>query len=246
MRLGRYRFAPPLWGWVIVLLGMAALSSLGIWQIQRGESKQAMLAQRQAAGKSPARDFLEVERGLNGATPAYGLRYTLTGRLDARRQVLFDNQVRNERIGYHVWTPLVLANGRRVMVDRGWVPLGPGGRAEPPDPAAPAGEVTMKGVWRDLPRPGMRLGGDAACRLEGWPRVLNYPDIEQLRCQYEGDVANGLLLLDEADPRGFARNWQNQFEQMPPVRHFGYALQWFAMACAVAVIFVVLNLRRIR
>ena len=50
MRLGRYRFAPPLWGWVIVLLGMAALSSLGIWQIQRGESKQAMLAQRQAAG----------------------------------------------------------------------------------------------------------------------------------------------------------------------------------------------------
>ena len=75
---------------------------------------------------------------------------------------------------------------------------------------------------------------------------MHYPDIEQLRCQYEGDVANGLLLLDEADPRGFARNWQNQFEQMPPVRHFGYALQWFAMACAVAVIFVVLNLRRIR
>ena len=67
MRLGRYRFAPPWWGWVIVCLGVAALSSLGVWQIERGESKQAMLAQRQAAGKSPARDFLEVERGLNGA-----------------------------------------------------------------------------------------------------------------------------------------------------------------------------------
>lgn len=104
----------------------------------------------------------------------------------------------------------------------------------------------MVGVWRDLPRPGMRLGGDGVCQLEGWPRVLNYPDVEQLRCQYDGDVANGLLLLDEADPRGFARNWQNQFEQMPPVRHFGYALQWFAMALAVAVIFVVLNTRRIR
>lgn len=246
MRLGRYRFAPPLWGWVILFVGVAALSGLGAWQIQRGESKQAMLAQRQAAGKSEPQDFVAARASADTAMPEYGLRYTLNGRLDAQRQVLFDNQVRNERIGYHVWTPLVLDDGTRVMVDRGWVPLGPQGRAEPPDPGAPAGRVTMVGVWRDLPRPGMRLGGDAACRLDGWPRVLNYPDIEELRCQYEDDVVDGLLLLDEADARGFERDWQRQFEQMPPVRHFGYALQWFAMALAVFVIFVVLNLRRIR
>ena len=76
--------------------------------------------------------------------------------------------------------------------------------------------------------------------------MLNYPTIEQLRCQYTGPVINGLLLLDEADARGFVRDWNQQLVRMPPVRHFGYALQWFAMAVAVAVIFLVINLRRIR
>ena len=246
MRLGRYRLAPPWWGWVIVCLGVAALSSLGVWQIDRGESKQAMLAQRQAAGKSPARDFVAASPASQAAPPEYGVRYTVQGHLDAQHQILFDNQVRNERIGYHVWAPLILADGRRVMIDRGWIPLGPGGRSQPPAPDAPTGELTMTGMWRDLPEPGLRLGGDSACRQQGWPRVLNYPTIQQLRCQYDGPVVDGLLLLDEADPRGFARDWQAQFDQMPPVRHFGYALQWFAMAFAVVVIFLVLNVRRIR
>ena len=245
MRLGRYRFAPPLWGVVLALVTIGLMAGLGLWQIQRGEGKQEMLAQRQAASKSAPKDFASAI-DLSDAMPAYGQRYTVSGRMDADRQILFDNQVHDERIGYRVWTPVVLDDGRRVLVDRGWVPLGPQGRSEPPDPSAPQGEVTMTGLWRDLPRPGMRLGDTAACDAQGWPRVLNYPTIEQLRCQYTGPVINGLLLLDEADARGFVRDWNQQLVRMPPVRHFGYALQWFAMAVAVAVIFLVINLRRIR
>ena len=246
MRIGRYRFAPPLWGVLVLLVTLGLLISLGLWQIQRGDSKQEMLAQRQAASKSDPVDCGSALHSDDGTGPAYGHRYTINGRMDAGHQILFDSQVHDERIGYRVWTPVVLADGHRVLVDRGWVPLGPKGRAEPPNPSAPDGRVTMTGLWRDLPEPGMRLGAGANCQASGWPRVLNYPTVEQLNCQYTGAVVDGLLLLDQADHRGFVRDWDHQLVRMPPVRHFGYALQWFAMAAAVAVIFIVINLRRIR
>lgn len=246
MRLGRYRFAPPLWAVLVLLAGVGVFVSLGIWQIQRGEGKQEMLAQRQAASNAAAVDFQRTLNNTSNSVPEYGHKYTVDGRMDASQQILADNQVQDGRIGYRVWTPVVLDGGARVLVDRGWVPLGPGGRQQPPDPDGPNGRVTMTGLWRGLPQPGLRLGEGAACQVSGWPRVLNYPAVAQLRCQYDGPVLDGLLLLDEDDSRGFVRDWNMQFEHMPPIRHFAYALQWFAMALAAAVIFVGINLRRIK
>lgn len=243
MRIGRYRFAPPWWGALVLVAVAGALASLGVWQISRGEAKQAMLAQRDRASQI---DPEPIAAHLAGKGPTPGQRYTVSGRVDGAHQILFDNQVFDERVGYRVWTPVVLNDGTRVMVDRGWVPLGPGGREAPPKPAAPSGDVEMAGTWRTLPQPGLRLGGEDACDQTGWPRVLNYPTAEQLRCQYDGPVANGLFLLAENDPRGFARDWGSALSRMPPIRHFGYALQWFAMAIAVIAIFVIVNLKRIR
>jgi len=242
MRVGRYRFAPPWWGVVTCVLVVAAMCALGVWQIDRGESKQRMLAQQNAAIKSEPTSFASPA----AAVPVYGHRYTASGRMDAQHQILFDNQVFNERVGYGVWTPLVLPDGRRVLVDRGWVPLGHGGRGDVPEPSAPSGDVTMTGLWRDLPEPGMRLGSGDGCQDGGWPQVLNYPTIASIRCHYDGAVVDGLLLLDESDARGFARDWQLGLTRMPPVRHFGYAFQWFAMATAVLAIFLIVNLKRIR
>lgn len=246
MRLGRYRFAPPLWGVLALILGSGLLVSLGLWQIQRGENKREMLAQRQAASKSAPLNFMRTLEAAGGGAPDYGHRYTVSGRMDAGRQILFDNQVHKGQVGYRVWTPVILADGRRMLVDRGWVPPGPGGRAAPPHPEAPSGHIEMTGLWRDLPQPGLRLGDAAACEATAWPRVLNYPDIGQLRCQYDSDVVDGLLLLEEDDSRGFVRDWDQAMSRMPPIRHFGYAFQWFAMAAAVLVIFVMVNIRRIR
>ncbi|GAB3681014.1 SURF1 family protein [Salinisphaera aquimarina] len=246
MRVGRYRFAPPWWGVVVLVLVAGALCSLGIWQIDRGESKQIMLAQQKAAGKAAPLSFSSAATDAPAQTPAYGHRYTVAGRVDAGHQILLDNQVFDQRVGYRVWTPIIQADGRRVLVDRGWVSLSAGGRNQPPTPRAPKGHVEMTGLWRGLPEPGLRLGADQACDATGWPRVLNYPEIASVRCQYTGPVADGLLLLDERDTRGFPRNWQLGLTRMPPIRHFGYAAQWFAMAAAVAVIFLVVNLKRIR
>jgi surfeit locus 1 family protein len=51
-----------------------------------------------------------------------------------------------------------------------------------------------------------------------------------------------LVLLDPGEPDGYVRNWSAP--GFPPMRHLGYAVQWFALALTLAVIYVVTNLRR--
>lgn len=245
MRVGRYRFTPPWWSVVVLLAFLVLFVGAGLWQIERAQAKQVMLAQQQAASKSQPRPLGEALDVRDGTRVQWLYRdaYVATGRFDAAHQILLDNQVFDGQVGYRVWTPLVLTDGRRVLVDRGWVAMGPGGRDDPPSPEAPGGTVTVRGLLRDLPKPGIRLGERPVCEGGGWPRVLNYPKIDTVRCLYDAPVVDGLLLLEEGDPRGFARDWETNVG-MPPIRHYGYAVQWFAMAVAIMVIFLVVNMKR--
>lgn len=219
----------------------------GIWQLQRGQTKASMLTQREAASKAPARAFLpalaEQQETLD---TLYGKKYKARGHYDSAHQILQDNQVFAGRAGYHVWTPLILADGRRLLVDRGWISRGTGGRAQPPVPPAPSGLMAVQGRFRALPEPGLRLGQPPPCKPTTWPRILNYPTIETVRCLYPAAVINGLLLLDEDAAHGFERNWQLDIGGMSPARHYAYAAQWFALAAAVIVVFFVVNMKRIR
>lgn len=230
-----------------MLVCVAVFAVAGVWQIQRGQAKQRMLTQRAAASKTPARPLTRVLAKGSASAPSalYGQDFEVTGHYDSQHQILLANQIFRGRVGYRVWTPLILADGRRVLVDRGWVPMASGGRDDPPTPPVPQGKVSVEGLFKALPKPGIRLGPQPSCQPTVWPRVLNYPTIETVRCLYGTPVIGGLILLSEAAPHGFARNWQRNVG-MPPMRHYGYAVQWFAMAVAVVVVFVVVNMKRLQ
>lgn len=238
MRLGRLRrWRAPWWAWLVLLPTLTLLTGLGLWQLQRASDKEQMLAQRQAAGKGEGAELAAAGQ----PERLYGRRVRAAGRYLDGRQILLDNQVWQGRAGYRVWTPLQLDDGRLVLVDRGWVPLGRN-RAQTPQPEVPAGAQQVAGLWREWPEPGMRLEADDVCAQRPWPRVLNYPPYEHVACQYAAPVIDGLVLLDEDAAGGFPRDWDDV--GLPPARHIGYAVQWFAMALAVVVIFVVVNVRR--
>lgn len=236
MRLGGFCFDPPLWGWMIAIPALALLLWLGTWQLQRGSAKEAMLAERAAARQAEAHPLPTTDAGAVRGEPV-----SVSGHYVGARQLLLDNQVWRQRVGYRVWTPLRTETGRLVLVDRGWIPIGDD-RDRPPSPEIPEGTVSVRGIWRALPEPGLRLAAPGVCEQERWPRVLNYPTFEQVQCQFHAPVADGLLLLDEKAPGGFARDWSDA--GIPPVRHYGYAVQWYALALAVAVLFGILNTRR--
>lgn len=229
------RFRAPAWAWLLTAAAVALFAALGAWQLQRGAAKRAMVAtladvaapaERLAATSPPPRE-LELRRA------------EATGRYVPDRQLLQDGQSLRKRPGYHVWTPLRLADGAVVVVNRGWIPLDRAGL----EAAPPAGEVTVRGFWRGLPEPGLRLAPPAACvPARTWPATVLYPTAAEVDCHLGQAALPGLLLLDASQPGGFAREWSDF--GFPPERHYGYAVQWLALAVAALVIFLVINRKR--
>lgn len=229
----------PWWSWLLLVTGLVVLGGLGVWQLHRAQAKKVILKQRQAASNASAVPLARA----GSPERLYRKHVVVTGNYLANRQILMDSQTYHGQVGYHAWTPLKLPDGRLVMVDRGWVPRH-FDREHLPTPPVPAGPQKVFGIWRDWPEAGIALHTADVCARHGWPRVLLYPQYKHVACQYRSPVVDGLLLLSEDAEGGFPRNWQNLW--LSPMRHIGYAVQWFAMAAAALVIFVVINVRRNR
>jgi len=72
--------------------------------------------------------------------------------------------------------------------------------------------------------------------------VRQFPDLAELAAALGEPVEPWVLLLSPQAEDGFLREWQPG--GMPATRHLGYAVQWFALAAALAIIYVVVNVRR--
>jgi surfeit locus 1 family protein len=240
MRLGQYRFNPPLWAIPLVVILVAVLIALGVWQLDRAHYKEHLIAVHKAA-QAAGPQVMKI--GSEEATPRRNLSYIVHGHYDDAHQLLLANQLHGTREGYRVWTPLVLASGVQIMVDRGWVPKPTGQDAAPPSPPAPGGRVTIKGYWRGFPQP-LSFGENKRCNLMGWPRPLNFPDTATVRCQYQRPVADGLLLLAPDQVGGFVRDWDEDSIGLRPWVHYSYAAQWFFFALLVIALFVFISNRR--
>lgn len=234
-----YSFRPPLWSIPPTLLFGALFVSLGLWQLGRAQQKLELQAAFDRAGsagrlalslESPAPDLLATHEA------------SASGAFDAQRQLLLDNQGRERVPGYRVWTPLQLATGGWLIVDRGWLAADPD-RRKLPQIAVSDAPRTVQGYWRPLPEPGLRLDTDP-CAAKDFPRVVNYPTRAQLECVLGGQVADGVLLLDPAQPEGFVREWTLP-NPVPPARHYAYAAQWFAFAATLLFLFVKFSLKRL-
>lgn len=228
-------FRAPAWAWLLVLSAAALFATLGTWQLGRGLAK-ARLATDAADTTTPVVALTSA----SAAPPAMTLvRATVTGRYEPERQLLQQGQSRAQQPGQHVWTPFALRDGARVLVNRGWVPAD--AKGEPPPPA---GEVTLHGFWRTLPEPGLRLGDDLAdCPAQKvFPHAVLYPTAASIACLLGRPALPGLFLLGASEPGGFVREWGDT--GLPPERHYGYAFQWYALAVAAIVVFVVVNRSR--
>lgn len=216
---------------------IALFTALGFWQIGRHEVKQELWNAFEASGERAAR---KVESG--GALDALG-RYTpvvLRGRYDLSRQILLDNRIHDGRVGVEVFTPLDLRGGGLVLVNRGWTSL-ERGRALPALPG-PAGPLTVRGLVAPAPSPGIRLGD--VREPDDWPWLTPYLLPDLARSALGAPLAESVVLLDPDAPGGFRRDWAPAM--MAPERHLGYAVQWFALALAVAVVWVLLTVRHRR
>jgi surfeit locus 1 family protein len=234
------RPSAPWWVLTALVLGLCtAFLGLGRWQWQRGEV-------RQLQWEAFARGADEV-RPLGASkldAIARFARISLAGHLRPDRQFLLDNRSHAGMPGYEVLTPLELADGRALLVDRGWVAF-TGSRARLPDVSfAAAPVVTVVGRVDNLPSAGLAYGRAAPALSGSWPRVTSYPRMSELNAALGRVLEERIVLLDPSAPDGYVRDWRPP--GLPPARHWAYAIQWWLFALSLVVIWTVASLRRRR
>jgi surfeit locus 1 family protein len=130
-----------------------------------------------------------------------------------------------------------------VLVNRGWRP-NPEDRNRVAVPAPPVGPQQIRGIIGPPPAHGIRLGGagDVEHLGTGLLRV-QLVDTNRLGKLLDLDLLPYTVMLNPSEPDGFLRNWRRPGSTEG--RNRSYAVQWFAMAAAVAALFVYYNLKRV-
>ena len=105
---------------LLVLLGTAVCVRLGIWQLDRLAGRRAFNAQVESMRAMPALDLTSEQP--DDLTSMEWRPVRVVGKYDFENQAAIRNQYYNDQYGYHLITPLLLADGRAVLVDRGWIP----------------------------------------------------------------------------------------------------------------------------
>jgi surfeit locus 1 family protein len=231
------RFRPRALPTVAAIAAVAVFVSAGHWQGRRMHEKESLRAQLDRATAQVPLDLPSLGADADWSALRYRA-VAVSGRYDARWQVLVDNRVHDGRAGYHVVTPLALADGRTVLVNRGWTPLGTS-RASPPAATPAPGEVTVVGRIA-IPSSGFvelvqTPAGGAVWQNLDPARFTATTGVEVLPVMIEATRA-------PVPDDGLVRDWP------PPdfgvEKHRIYMVQWYALAALAILLWIVVHVRR--
>lgn len=218
---------------LLALLTFALLCSLGCWQLRRAHEKQSLLAAFNE--RTQHQPLNESTLQQSGDWQFY--RATLVGEFLNDQTILLDNKLFHGRIGYEVFTPF-RGGSSTILVDRGFIPQ-LNGRANLPAIKKIQGEQTITGFLKE-PSRYVSLGNMVDSTHHGKPFRIEFIDLAQLKTLLNlPQLSSYLLILQPNSPNAYPLEWQ--IVTMGPERHVGYAVQWFALALTLLIIFVALN-----
>lgn len=203
---------------VAMVAAVAVCIAAGNWQRGRMSQKEALGERLAAAAAAP---LVPLPADVGDWSTWRFRRVELAGRYDAPRQIMIDNKVHAGRAGYHVVTPLVLTDGRAVLVNRGYVPAGPT-RAELPAAPPPEGPVGVRGRVNLPPADYVEL-------REAPPEGRVWQNLDPARFA----AATGLpvlpIVVEATDgDDGLVRDWPRP--DAGTEKHRIYMMQWYAFA----------------
>jgi len=203
---------------------------LGFWQLERAAEKQQIGETWQARRELPA---VALDQLPEAAGELAYRRVALRGGFLEGRDFLLDNRIHAGRYGVELITPFMLEDGVTVvLVNRGWMAADPARRSLPQIPPA-TGPLELVGTVYVPPGQAYTLGEIASD--ERWPRLVQAADATVLGRQLQLPVYPWLVRLEADSPAALVVAWQAV--NTSPEKHRAYAVQWFAMALALALIF---------
>lgn len=217
--------------------GVALTIALGFWQLGRAETKQVLQSRIDDFAKQPPVMVGASELNIEATQLR---RVEARGRFEPRHAVFIDNRVYKHQAGYHVYMPLrITGMDKVVLVNRGWIAAGTERNRAPPV-KTPEGDVVVRGTAIPPSERFLELSSKVA---EGniWQNMV----LARYRQATKLDVHPIIIQqtdLAGAPDDGLIRDW-------PPVdlkrnTHLAYAVQWFALAAAIFIYYMVINVRR--
>ena len=236
-----YRFlAKPRWiaFHLLVIALMVAMVNLAFWQLRRLDEKKALnraVRDRGALVAAAVEQLLPVGVDASAVPAVQWRRVMATGTFDPA-QLLIRSRSYNGRPGFHVVSTLVLTDGRRLLVNRGWIPITAQPGVSPTPPSPPAGVVTVEGRVRTSQHKGTFGAADPPT---GTLTELNRLDVPRIAQQTSGAVLPAFIELDRPTSTSTPTATSDPALIPPPEPsegpHLSYAVQWFIFTLCAAV-----------
>ena len=217
------------------LVGAALTARLGVWQLDRAAQKIALQAAVDAQGALPP-------VGGGALTPAsLHRRVALRGHWVREHTIWLDNRPMDGRAGFYVVTPLrLVGRSEAILVQRGWAPRNAADRTRLPALDTPTGEIEVQGRLAAAPSRLYELGTGAGGVIR--------QNLDAAAFAAESGLALLPLTVvqtaSDGAEDGLLRHWP------PPdlglSKHYGYALQWFALSALIVGLYVWFQLLRPR
>jgi len=214
-----------------------AFASLGRWQWQRGAEKESLLQAWElalVAGQAPLAESLDGDDALPQRVRGEG---RFVG-----PWLIQDNQRHQGVVGLRYFRVMrSCCPERDVLVDLGWRPWGESRQLPPPADVPESVEVA--GLLVPWPGQGIELAQQDWQPSENNEILLLRIERSAIETALGKRIAPRLLRLDPELPLGFARDLEALPNTLPPERHRGYAVQWFALSLTVLVVLILLSYR---
>jgi surfeit locus 1 family protein len=237
MQIGNKIFKPTLVPTIVFLLILPILINLGFWQLDRAEEKRDLIElfkQQNELGPLFIKDTIKSDEKLNYRTAQVEGNYNLT------KQIFIDNKIYQGKTGVHVMTPFKLKNSEySILVNRGWVPMVID-RSALPKVNTPDKNLILSGKIKTLGKKPFMLG-DKFQSNQGWPALMQWINFNEIETKSGLKLLPYIFLLDEKEQNGYVRNWKPVV--MQPEKSTSYAVQWFSLALALIIIYIVVNLK---
>jgi len=228
---------PTFLAWLFFICGLGTTLALGTWQVQRLAWKEALIAD--IATARAAAPLTELPQKPDALKALEFQHVALDGAWLQRYEFHVASRYFRSEMGYHIFTPFQIVDGRIVMVNRGWVP------------------TKLK---QAASRPGSDVGDEA--RIEGMIRMgsdRNYftpPSDAKDNVWFGRDIAEmaASQKLENVIPELSIDLIGTQNKALLPVPatgevalrndHVSYIVTWYGIAFSILVIFALAHRKK--
>ncbi|WP_227592942.1 SURF1 family protein [Kangiella spongicola] len=242
LKLGGRVFSPSIVPTLGFLLLLPVLLRLGVWQLDRADEKHQLISDLKQQSQAQA---IPLAKALKQEKPDM-MPVTSEGRLIPNITLVTDNQTKNGRLGYEVYGLWQAKNvDKPIIISRGWLPRKDFYQKVPQIPAFEGNTVEGSLYYSKGHNPVVANNAEWQ-QFEGVWLIgqFDFQTLAEKVKQMGYDSAPFIIRLKADDNSEFVRQWE--LIASPPEKHIAYAIQWFAMALALVLLFIILNLKRVK